>query len=121
MARFEKVSKFIDSNIELPIRKTAQSAGYDFQVAEDILIQPYNYHIGNMEDAMIYMPYDLESMGEWTKKLQAKPTLVTTGVKCKLDPGTYLELSMRSSAPLKYWLIMANGVGKHYFYHKIGQ
>lgn len=111
MAKFEKVSKFIDSNIELPIRKTAQSAGYDFQVAQDIIIQPYNYHIGNMKDAMIYMPYDLESMEEWTKKLQAKPTLVTTGVKCKLDPGTYLELSMRSSAPLKYWLVMANSVG----------
>lgn len=111
MARFEKVSKFIDSDIELPVRKTAQSAGYDFQVAEDIIIQPYNYHINNMKDAMAYMPYDLELMERWTKKLQAKPTLVTTGVKCKLDPGTYLELSMRSSAPLKYWLVMANSVG----------
>jgi dUTP pyrophosphatase len=32
-------------------------------------------------------------------------------MKCKLDPGTYLELSVRSSSPLKYWLMMANSVG----------
>ena len=37
--------------------------------------------------------------------------MVSTGVKCQLDPGTYLELSVRSSTPLKYWLILANGVG----------
>jgi dUTP pyrophosphatase len=28
-----------------------------------------------------------------------------------LDPNTYLELSVRSSTPLKYWLFMANSVG----------
>ena len=33
------------------------------------------------------------------------------GVKCKLDPGTYLELSLRSSIPLKHWLLLANSVG----------
>lgn len=38
MARFEVVSKFKDADIRLPERKTAQSAGYDFQVAEDTLI-----------------------------------------------------------------------------------
>ena len=32
-------------------------------------------------------------------------------MKCKLDPGTFLQLSVRSSSPLKYWLILANGVG----------
>ena len=32
-------------------------------------------------------------------------------MKCKLDPDTYLELSIRSSYPLKYWLILGNGVG----------
>ena len=37
--------------------------------------------------------------------------MVSTGVKCQLDPGTYLELSVRSSTPLKYWLVLANGVG----------
>jgi dUTP pyrophosphatase len=32
-------------------------------------------------------------------------------LKCALDPNTYLELSVRSSTPLKYWLFMANSVG----------
>ena len=32
-------------------------------------------------------------------------------MKCKLDPGTFLQLSVRSSSPLKYWLMLANGVG----------
>ena len=37
--------------------------------------------------------------------------LVSTGMKCELNSDTYLELSVRSSSPLKYWLILANGVG----------
>ena len=32
-------------------------------------------------------------------------------MKCRLDKGTYLELAIRSSSPLKYWLILANSVG----------
>lgn len=111
MARFEIVSRFADKDISLPVRKTAQSAGYDFQVAEDIIIQPYLYHIDRMKDAMSYMPYELSQMAKWTKELNAKPRLVSTGIKCKLEPGTYLELSMRSSTPLKHWLILANAIG----------
>lgn len=38
MAYFEVVSKYSNSNIKLPERKTANSAGYDFEVAEDIII-----------------------------------------------------------------------------------
>ena len=45
------------------------------------------------------------------KEANAKITLVSTGMKCKLDPGTYLELSVRSSCPLKHWLILGNSVG----------
>lgn len=111
MAYFEVVSKYSNSNIKLPERKTANSAGYDFEVAEDIIIQPYNYHMSNMTEAMPYKLYDLAEMAEKTKFLQAKPTLVPTGIKCKLEKDTYLELSMRSSSPLKYWLILANGEG----------
>ena len=37
--------------------------------------------------------------------------MVPTGIKCQLDSDCYLELSVRSSCPLKYWLILANGVG----------
>jgi dUTP pyrophosphatase len=56
-------------------------------------------------------PKDLEWMSTLTKNLKTKPTLVPTGMKCKLEPGTFLQLSVRSSSPLKYWLILANGVG----------
>ena len=110
MARFEIVSKFQNADIRLPERKTAQSAGYDFQVAEDTLIQPYIYHIHNMQNDA-YVPYTLEEMAKLTKKYVAKPSLVSTGIKCFLEKDKYLELSIRSSSPLKYWLIMANGVG----------
>ena len=41
MARFEKVSRFADVDINLPQRKTADSAGYDMEVAEDIIIPSY--------------------------------------------------------------------------------
>ena len=56
-------------------------------------------------------PMSLKDIGDLTKAYNAKPTLVSTGVKCYLDPDTYLELSVRSSTPLKYWLILANSVG----------
>ena len=38
MAIFEKVSKYADADIAMPVRKTAQSAGYDFVAAEDYII-----------------------------------------------------------------------------------
>ena len=38
MAKFEKVSKYADADIAMPIRKTAQSAGYDMVAAEDYII-----------------------------------------------------------------------------------
>lgn len=50
-------------------------------------------------------------MAALTKTAKAKPTLVPTGIKCELEEGTYLELSVRSSCPLKYWLVLANGIG----------
>lgn len=50
-------------------------------------------------------------MTEVTKKVKAKVPLISTGMKCHLDPGTYLELSVRSSTPLKHWIVLANGVG----------
>jgi dUTP pyrophosphatase len=45
------------------------------------------------------------------KEAGAKVSLVSTGMKCQLDEGTYLELSVRSSCPLKHWLILGNSVG----------
>lgn len=115
MARFEVVSKYADAALVEPVRKTTYSAGYDMCAAEDIVIPPYENHVAAMALACPVMdanePKTLEEISAYTKGLKAKPTLVPTGMKCKLDPGTFLQLSVRSSSPLKYWLIMANGVG----------
>lgn len=119
MAKFEKVSAYADVDIKLPVRKTAQSAGYDFEVAEDIIIPAYDVQYNKMLNFINEwdivnwkLPtYTLDKIALITKDTKAKPTLVPTGVKCKLEPDTYLELSVRSSCPLKYWLILANSVG----------
>ncbi len=134
MAHFEKVSRFDGEAIAMPVRKTVSSAGYDFVVAEDTIIPSYDncliamnieggvdpaFDLGDIFDAFFgekktetkHHIYTLDEVAAITKKTKAKPTLVSTGMKCKLDPSTYLELSVRSSSPLKYWLVMANGVG----------
>ena len=111
MARFEVVKRFQNDDINLPIRKTAYSAGYDFEVAEDIIIPSYLKCIKQLKFENCFEPLPLDQMASATKQTKAKPTLVPTGIKCKLDENTYLELSVRSSCPLKYWLILANGVG----------
>ena len=133
MAKFEKVSRFENEDITMPSRKTQFSAGYDLAVAEDMVVPAYpdmldflSKDIANEamknEDAVEYDeegkavavridPLTLSDMAVLTKRTKVKPTLVSTGVKCHLDEGTYLELSVRSSTPLKYWLILANGIG----------
>jgi dUTP pyrophosphatase len=50
-------------------------------------------------------------MAALTKAAKAKPTLIPTGIKCHLDADQFLQLSIRSSSPLKYWITLANGVG----------
>lgn len=114
MAKFEKVSRFADMELAAPVRKTANSAGYDFVVAEDTLIPSYPADLLERllpEDGEIKRALTIDAIAAITKATGAKPTLVSTGMKCALDPDTYLELSVRSSSPLKYWLVLANGVG----------
>ena len=121
MAKFEFVKKYVDAGLKLPTRKTKESAGYDLVAADDIVIPPYgdllrvlideNLDIDTENETISIKPVELEKLAAATKRTGAKPTLVSTGVKCQLDPGTYLELSVRSSTPLKHWLILANGVG----------
>ena len=110
--KFEIVSKYADAGINLPVRKTKASAGYDFQVAEDTVIPSYQKLI---YDLVVYADpscqMTLEEVATLTKTTKAKPTLVPTGIKCEMPEDMYLELSVRSSCPLKHWLILANGVG----------
>lgn len=115
-AKFEVVNKYKNADLTMPVRKTANSAGYDLAVAEDTVIYPYMTFVeilcGLNENHLINCdPITLDEMSNITKAYQARPTLVSTGMKCKLNPNTYLELSVRSSSPLKYWIVLANGVG----------
>lgn len=110
--KFEVVSKYKDAGLALPVRKTEGSAGYDFEVAEDIIIPPYEHCVKTLASVpRVSNKLTLPEVAQITKLTGAKPTLVPTGIKCELEPGTYLELSVRSSCPLKYWLVLANGVG----------
>lgn len=108
MVKFEKVSRLADQDFGLPVRKTANSAGYDFEVAEDIVVPSYRNLILSSDSFGIKT---LEDVALWTKTFGRKPTLVSSGVKCIMEPNQYLELMVRSSTPLKYWLILANAPG----------
>ena len=82
---FEVAKGFEDKGINLPVRKTKYSAGYDVEAAEDVVIPSF--------------------------KKGMKPTLVKTGIKAYMDEDEMLLLYNRSSNPGKKGLILANSVG----------
>ena len=71
MRRFEIIKEWENKQINLPIRKTKYSAGYDIESAEYIVLYPF------------------------------KPTLIKTGLKVYMQPDEILLLYNRSSNPLK--------------------
>ena len=113
--KFEIISQYADAGLKLPERKTTYSAGYDFQVAENIIVPSYQKLVNKLliatENCKSREPCTLNEIAGVTKDFRAKPTLVPTGIKCEMPGDCYLELSVRSSCPLKHWLILANGVG----------
>lgn len=110
---FECAKGWEESEINLPQRATAGSAGYDFEVAQDTIIHPYADLMKDLKMDEEIIPADtvmtLDAMATMTKTRAAKPTLVPTGVKCHMPKDCYLELAVRSSLPLKSWLVLANG------------
>ena len=82
---FEIVKGFEDKNINLPVRKTKYSAGYDIEAAEDCIIRSF--------------------------KKGMKPTLIKTGIKAYMQDDEVLILANRSSNPGKKGLILANSIG----------
>ena len=82
---FEVAKGFEESGINLPVRKTKYSAGYDVEAAEDVVIPSF--------------------------KKGMKPTLVKTGIKAYMEDDEMLLLYNRSSNPGKKGLILANSVG----------
>ncbi len=81
---FEVAKGWEDKDIHLPVRKTKNSAGYDVEAAEDIIIPPF--------------------------QLGGKPTLIPTGLKAYCGKDEYYMLVNRSSGPKK-GLVMSNGIG----------
>ena len=82
---FEVAKGFEDKNINLPVRKTKYSAGYDIEAAEDTVVPSF--------------------------KKGVNPTLIKTGLKAYMQDDEVLMLYNRSSNPKKKGLILANSVG----------
>ena len=82
---FEIAKGYENEVINMPVRKTKYSAGYDIEVVEDCEIP-------------VYMP-------------GVKPILVKTGLKAYMQEDEYLMLCNRSSNPFKKGLVMANSIG----------
>ena len=111
IARFELVSWYADRPELLPTRATQYSGGYDFSVAQDIVVPSYQNYIKTANDLLPDAGLFMNEVAQFTKENKIKPTLVPTGIKAYLPDNTFLQISVRSSCPLKHWLILANGVG----------
>lgn len=82
---FEVAKGFEGAKINLPVRKTKYSAGYDIEAAEDTVVPSF--------------------------KKGMNPILVKTGLKAYMQEDEVMLLYNRSSNPKKKGLIMANSVG----------
>lgn len=81
MRKFEVISKYKDSNLELPKRATRLSAGYDLASIEDVLIKA------------------------------GEIALIPTGLRVKMLENEVMLVFPRSSLAFKKGLMMSNGVG----------
>lgn len=99
---FEIVSTYAEKNIVLPQRATHHAAGYDFEAAEEVVI-PSIWKAGLISGIKTLAAKDVQKA--------IKPTLVPTGIKSYMGKEEYLQLTNRSSNPLKRFLLLTNGVG----------
>lgn len=112
MTHFEFVTDFKECGLPLPKRETEHAAGYDLAAVQDTIIPPYSSQFLNLLHYWDQnQSIELTDLAKITKETKNKPTLVNTGLKCQLKPNQYLKLVPRSSTPLKYWLVLANGEG----------
>jgi dUTP pyrophosphatase len=81
MRRFEIVKGYENKGIELPVRQTKLSAGYDLASCEDVLIKA-----GEIK-------------------------MIPTGLRVKMLDNEVLLVYPRSSLAIKKGLMMSNGVG----------
>ena len=78
---FEVVSAFEEQDINLPTRKTTESAGYDIECAEAVTLEP------------------------------GQVVLVPTGLKAFMAYDEYLAIHIRSSMAIKRHLALVNSTG----------
>ncbi len=81
MRQFSIVHAYVNRPIDLPVRHTAESAGYDLAAAED------------------------------TEAPAGASVLVPTGLKVYMPPGEVLLIIIRSSWAIKKHCVLANQVG----------
>lgn len=82
---FEIAKGWEDKDINIPVRKTARSAGYDLEAAEDVVLPPFN-------------------KGD-------KPILIPTGLKAYMQSDEVLMLFPRSSGPKKQGISFPHSAG----------
>ena len=82
---FEVVKEYIDKGINLPVIKTKNSAAYDIEAAEDIVLPSF--------------------------KKGMKPTLIPTGLKAYMQNDEVLLIVPRSSGPKKQGISFPHNVG----------
>ena len=78
---FEVISAYLDQEISLPVRKTAESAGYDIEAAKDCVL------------------------------LSHQVTVIPTGLKAYMQPDEYLGVHIRSGLSIRQGVSMINGQG----------
>ena len=82
---FEVCKGYEKENINLPKRSTKNSAGYDIESAEDIILPPF--------------------------KLGDKPVLIKTGLKAYMKEDELLLIVPRSSGPKKQGIMFPHSIG----------
>lgn len=85
MRKFAIAKGYEDKEIQIPKRSTQNSAGYDFESAEDVTIPPIS--------------------------VQKNPVIVKTGIKAYMNDDEVLEIFVRSSTAIKKGLTLPNNVG----------
>lgn len=99
---FEVCKGYENSDITLPVRKTKNAVGYDFEAAEDTIIESIWSTVFNNVSKFLKGEKEYEAF---------KPTIVKTGVKSYFGEDEGLFLANRSSNPIKKGLVLANSIG----------
>ena len=106
---FEVIQDYAQAGIHLPQRATKQAAGYDIEAGETVTIP--SFWRGAIAYVFSQWPeFKGKDWGE-VKEESMKPTLVPTGLKAYMGADEYLQLTCRSSNPLKRYLTLPNGIG----------